>query len=53
MIGTYNLDGNKLILVARRIDLESATFLAVASKEISWSCELPSFGDNRLVFTVK
>lgn len=53
MIGTYNLDGNKLILVARRVDLESATFLAVASKEVSWTCESPSFGDNRLVFKVK
>ncbi len=53
MIGTYNLDGNKLILVARRVDLESATFLAVASKEVSWSCESPSFGDNRLVFKVR
>ncbi len=50
MIGTYHLDGHKLTLVARRIELESATFLAVASKEVSWSCESPIIGDNRLVF---
>ena len=48
-----NLDGNKLTLVARRVDLESATFLAVASKEVSWSCESPAFGENRLVFKIR
>ncbi len=53
MIGTYNLDGNKLTLVARRVDLESSVFLAVSSKEVTWSCESPTFGDNRLVFQVK
>jgi len=53
MIGTYNLDGNKLTLVARRVDLENSVFLAVSSKEVTWSCESPTFGDNRLVFQVK
>ena len=53
MIGTYNLDGNKLTLVARRVDLESSVFLAVSSKEVTWSCESPAFGDNRVVFQVK
>jgi FlgO protein len=53
MIGTYNLEGNKLTLIARRVDLESATFLAVTSKEVSWACESPVVGENHLVFKVK
>jgi hypothetical protein len=53
MIGTYNLDANKLTLVARRIDIETATFLAVSSKEVSWSCEEPTFGQKKLVFRMK
>jgi len=53
MIGTYNLDGNKLTLVARRVDIETATFLAVSSKEVSWTCEEPTFGQKKLVFKVK
>lgn len=53
MIGTYNLDGNKLTLIARRVDVETATFMAVVSKEVSWSCQSSTFGDNQLVIQVK
>jgi hypothetical protein len=53
MIGTYNLDGNKLTLIARRVDVETATFMAVVSKEVSWSCQSATFGDNQLVIQVK
>ena len=53
IIGTYNFEAAKLTLVARRVDIESATYLAVNSKEVTWSCEDPPVGEKRLVFKVK
>lgn len=53
IIGTYNISSSKISLTVRRIDIESSAFLAVTSKEVTWACEDPIFGEKKLVFITK
>jgi len=53
IIGTYNIEGSKLSLVVRRVDVESATFTAVVSTEVTWSCEESFVGERKFVFKLK
>ena len=47
IIVTFNQQPTKLTLVARNVDLSSATIIAVSTKEASWSCKSGSDGAQR------
>lgn len=52
IIGTYHIDGSKLILVGRRVDIESSTYLAVTTKEISLTCESSYSGQKKMIYKI-
>ena len=53
IIGTYDISGTKLSLVVRRIDIESASFLAVTSKTVNWKCDESTDGEKKIIFDIK
>lgn len=50
LIGTYDLTGNKLTLVVRWLDIESANFHSIKTKQVIWSCEEAFNGVRKLSF---
>lgn len=53
MVATYHLEGSRITLVGRRIDIASSTYLAASSREASWSCSGQAFGAKRLVHSLR
>lgn len=53
ILGTYDINRNKLTIIARTVDIESSTYLAISSKEVSWICQDPVFGRAKIVFVSK
>lgn len=51
-IVTYNAQPTKLTLVARNVDLASATIVSVSTKEVTWSCKPASDGSKKFGFRI-
>ncbi len=53
IIGTYNLQRNKMTVVVRKISLESSLVESIVTKEVRWRCASPGFGRPSFSYTIK
>ena len=52
MVGIYDWQNNKLVLMLRQISLESSTVKQLVTKEITWRCENSALGTRRFTSQV-
>ena len=53
IIGTYNLQRNKMTVVVRKLSLESSLVESIVTKEVRWRCASPGFGRPSFSYTIK
>lgn len=53
IIGTYNLQRNKMTVVVRKLSLETSLVEAIVTKEVRWRCASPGFGRPSFSYTIK
>ena len=53
LVGTFNIQNNKLSLIAKKISIENSTIVGMSTKEINWECKVSASGNENLSWIVK
>jgi hypothetical protein len=53
MVGVYEWQNNKLVLMLRQVSLENSTVTKLVTKELTWRCENSALGRTRFTSQVR